>query len=46
MSRIDMTKEENKIACVADWMAREGEISKTKFCKEWGISPRTLWSMD
>lgn len=42
MTRIDMTIEENKIACVADWMAREGEISKTKFCEEWGTNTRTL----
>jgi len=42
MNRIDMTKEENKVACVADWMAREGEISKTKFCGEWGTNTRTL----
>jgi len=42
MNRIDMTIEDNKIACVADWMAREGEISKTKFCEEWGTNTRSL----
>jgi hypothetical protein len=42
MNRIDMTKEENKIACVADWMSRGGEISKTKFCEEWGTNTRSL----
>jgi len=42
MTRIDMTIEDNKIACVADWMAREGEISKTKFCEEWDTNTRTL----